>query len=61
LFDVKNAIIKIYNQLGQIEKSISNINDRNIMIETADLSNGLYFIVLENGDKQAIAKFILNK
>ena len=60
-FDLKNAEINIYNQLGQIEKSISNINSRNIKIETADLSNGMYFILLQDGDRQASVKFIINK
>jgi len=60
-FDLKNAEINIYNQLGQIEKSISNINSRNIKIETADLSNGMYFILLQDGDRQANVKFIINK
>lgn len=59
--DLKNTEIKIYNQLGQIEKSISNISSKNISIETLDLSNGLYFIVLQNGDKQVHGKFILSK
>jgi hypothetical protein len=60
-FDLENAEIKIYNQLGQIKKRISNINNRNISIETVDLSNGLYVIVLQNGDRQLNRKFIINK
>lgn len=58
-FDLKNAEIKIYNQLGQIKKSVSNINNRNIRIETFDLSNGAYFMVLQNGNKQFNGKFIM--
>lgn len=59
--DLIDAKIRIYNQLGQIEKCISNINYRNIHIEIADLTNGLYFIVLQNGDRQLSGKFIINK
>jgi hypothetical protein len=59
--DLTDAKIRIYNQLGQIEKYISNINYRNIHIEIADLTNGLYFIVLQNGDRQLSGKFIINK
>lgn len=59
--DLKNTEIKIYNQLGQIEKVILNINNRNISIETFDLSNGLYLIVLQNDNRLANGKFIINK
>ncbi|PJC61813.1 MAG: hypothetical protein CO022_07825 [Flavobacteriales bacterium CG_4_9_14_0_2_um_filter_32_27] len=60
-FELINAEIKIYNQLGQIEKSMSNINARKINIETTDLSSGVYFIVLQNIDRQVHRKFIINK
>lgn len=60
-FDLNNAEIKIYNRLGQIIKIISHINNRNISIETFDLSNGAYFIILQNGNKQFSKKFIIIK
>jgi len=60
-FDIKNAEVKIYNTLGQIEKCISKINDRKININTFDLVNGLYYIVLKNGERQVNGKFIINK
>lgn len=59
--DLIDAKIRIYNQLGQIEKCISNINYRNIHIEIADLTNGLYFMVLQNGHRQLSGKFIVDK
>jgi hypothetical protein len=59
--DLKNATLTIYNSLGQIEKYISNLNGRNINIETLHLSNGVYFVVLQNGDRQLNNKFIIQK
>lgn len=59
--DLKNAELKIYNQLGQIEKRISNINSKDISIENLDLSTGVYFIVLQNGDRQLTSKFLITK
>jgi hypothetical protein len=58
--DLMNAEIKIYNQLGQIEKSISNINNRKISIETSDFSNGVYFMLLQNGDRLLSKKFLID-
>jgi hypothetical protein len=60
-FDLNNAELKIYNHLGQIEKRILNINNRNISLETRDLTSGVYFIVIQNGVSQLHSKFILNK
>lgn len=59
--DAKIAKIKIYNALGQIVKSNSNINSRSISIETADLTSGLYLIVLQSGDREINGKFTINK
>jgi len=59
--DCKNAKIIVFNQLGQIEKSILNINSRTIHIETSDLKSGLYFIVLQNSDRFISRKFIICK
>lgn len=60
-FDLYNAEIKIYDQLGQIEKIFSKIKNRNISIETFDLSNGVYHLILQNGDRQVCGKFIIIK
>ena len=57
--DLKNATIIIYNSLGQIEKNISNVNGRNINIETLNLSNGVYSVVLQNDGRQLNCKFII--
>ncbi len=60
-FDIINTEIKMYNQLGQIEKDITDIKTRNIKIETSNLSNGLYFIIIQNGCTQIIRKIIIDK
>ncbi len=60
-FDTRNAELNIFNPTGQIIKSYSNINSRQISIETTDLTNGIYFFILQNGDKQVNGKFIISK
>lgn len=60
-FDVRKAELDIFNSTGQIIKSYSNINSKQISIETTDLNNGLYFFTLQNGDKQVNGKFIISK
>ena len=60
LFDVTNGEIKLYNQLGQIKKIISNINNNEIIIEALDLPNGVYFIVMQCGDKTLSRKFVIS-
>ncbi len=61
LFDTRNAELNIFNLAGQIVESYSNINSRQISIETAELTNGLYIFTLKNGDKQVNGKFIICK
>ncbi len=61
LHDIRNGKLNIYNQLGQIVKSYSKINSRQISIETTELTNGLYIFTLINGDKQVNEKFIISK
>ncbi len=60
-FDLKNAELKIYNEFGQLEKSISNLNARKIKFETLDLPNGLYFLMLQNSDNIIVDKFFISK
>ena len=59
--DFKKAEITIRNSLGQIVKSISNISGKSIQIETNDFANGLYFIILQNDNKQMTNRFIIEK
>ncbi len=58
---MNNADITIYNALGQEVKRFSKLNGSQINIHTKDLSNGLYYIILNNGNKQSGGKFIIDK
>ena len=60
-FDLKNTNIIIYNQTGQIEKCISNINTNSIEIETVDLPNGVYYLTLRNDEVWVNKTFILSR
>lgn len=60
-YNLNNATINIYNQFGQNLKCISNISGRNISIEAFEFLNGVYFLQLQNGEKQMTGKFIINK
>lgn len=60
-FELKNGELSIYNPLGQIEKRLSVIKNKHIVIPVADLPNGLYILVLQDGNKQARAKLTLSK
>lgn len=53
--------LRIYNSLGQPEIIISNIKNRKISIETSLLTNGLYYIIISNGNRHVYGKFIINK
>jgi len=59
--ELKDAQLIIYNQIGQIEKVVSNIDGRNIRIEVFNLPNTLYYFVLKDVNTQMTGKFILNK
>ncbi|MFH1319622.1 MAG: T9SS type A sorting domain-containing protein [Bacteroidota bacterium] len=56
-----NAELTIYDPLGQVVKSISKINGKQITIDSKELSNGLYFMLLKNDNKQVTGKFIIDK
>ena len=56
-----DAEIIIYSQLGQIVKRTPNINNRKTILNTFDLADGLYFIVVKNGGEQLTGKLIINK
>lgn len=54
--------IIIYNQMGKTEKRLSNINlSKETRIKTSDLPPGMYYLVLQNKNKQAIGRFLINK
>ncbi|MBM3418589.1 MAG: T9SS type A sorting domain-containing protein, partial [Bacteroidetes bacterium] len=60
-FDFVNAEINIYSTLGQNVKSIAGISDSNIILSTKDLQNGVYFLVLTNGNAKFIEKLVIQR
>ena len=59
--NLNNAELTIINSLGQTVKNIKKINGKNITIDNHELSNGLYFTLLINENKQVTGKFIIDK
>lgn len=59
--EMNNADITIYNSLGQEVKRFSKLNGSQVNMDTKDLSNGMYYIILNNGNKQSGGKFIIDK
>lgn len=59
--NLNNAELTIINSLGQSVKNIKKINGKIITIDNHELSNGLYFILLINENKQATGKLIIDK
>lgn len=48
---LKNATVTVYNSFGQIVKQINNIFGNTAVLHRTNLPEGLYFILLEEGDK----------
>ena len=59
--NLNNAELTIFNSSGQAVKNISKINGRQITIDSNELSNGLYFILLKSENKQMTDKFVIDK
>jgi len=61
---IKNAVldkITVYDTLGQLQKSFVFLNNtKDHSINLSELSKGVYFIVLENENKTANRKIIIN-
>jgi hypothetical protein len=53
----QNAIISIYNTLGELVKSIPS-SDYNTTIDLSDYSNGIYFIKIKSNKGESIQKLI---
>ena len=56
---LKDARIIVYNSVGQIVKKIENISGYRFILNRDDLVSGLYFIQLEQGEKQLINKKLI--
>lgn len=57
---VKNAQVKIYNQLGQEVKS-TLLNGAYLQLSLNDLPSGFYLVRIQNGDEMITEKFIKEK
>jgi len=61
---IKNAVldkITVYDTLGQLQKSLVFLNNSEYhKIDLSELSKGVYFVVLENNNKTAKRKIIIN-
>ncbi|HET6245269.1 MAG: T9SS type A sorting domain-containing protein [Bacteroidetes bacterium] len=57
----KPAELIIYNYLGELLSKEKVINSGTIIVNTAFLADGIYFIMVKNEDKQAIEKFIIKR
>jgi WD40 repeat protein len=57
----KNAQFIIYNELGQLQKIYTNINNHNIQIDISCLIEGLYYGILEYSNSRIISKFVVTK
>jgi hypothetical protein len=55
--ETKNAMVEIYNSIGQQVKQIALV-DENQQITIADLTNGLYILKLNDGKNSATQRFV---
>lgn len=60
LSEPMDGVLIIYNPLGQVIKTISNINSSSVSIETADFSNGLYYIIFQTGESVTSENIVID-
>lgn len=53
--------LTIYNSYGVIMKRFFDINPQNFILNTSDLANGLYFLMVKNQDFKQVIKFSICK
>jgi uncharacterized protein YkwD len=58
--DLKEAIVELFDISGR-KISSEKINEKTLKIDVSSLSNGMYYIVVENNGKQYKDKIIVNK
>ncbi|MBC7412483.1 MAG: multicopper oxidase domain-containing protein [Bacteroidia bacterium] len=56
----ENSSIKIYNTLGEIMYSTISVNDTTILINTSNLSKGMYTVQVSTNDKMTTKKLVIN-
>lgn len=60
-FELYNAEIRIYNQLGQPVKSLSGFQGNNAQVEISDLVDGIYYLTLQDRQRKMTGKvFVKN-
>ena len=57
-FELHNASLSIFNDIGQIVKVMDVLNGSEINIETNQLQSGIYFIQLQAGDQRITGMFV---
>lgn len=50
----------VFNSVGQIVSVPSNLNGNKLLLNTSGLSNGIYFVQLENGSAKTVRKFVVS-
>jgi hypothetical protein len=56
---LRNASLTVYNSYGHTVNKIDNISGHKIIFQRENLSNGLYFIQLTEGDKIYVDKLVI--
>ncbi len=56
-----NGQLKLYDCLGRVLKTYSNLSQPFITIPTTDFDDGMYFVVLQAENTRAISKLIIKK
>ncbi len=57
--NLKNATLNIYNLYGQIVKQVNNLSGQTVFLSRDNLSSGLYFVKLTEGNKVIALEKIL--
>jgi WD40 repeat protein len=60
-FEPQKGQLIIYNELGQLQKIYTDINNRNALFDIAFLSEGHYFGVFEDANNRITTKFLVTK
>jgi len=59
--ELNHAVIKIINSTGQVVKTISGLNAKLISFDMSELTNGLYLIEIQSGEKFINKKIVLDR
>lgn len=62
--DAGNATIKVLNAIGQLvytKQTLVNPGSTNIKLDTKEFANGIYFLVVESGNKSSTKKLVISK